>query len=137
MTKHLPPPVTDEETAIEKRRAPTKAEVIEVLLRQEGRCNHCDGKLKFGQIDWDHIKALAKGGKNSAENFQALCPPCHKVKTKNDIQAIAKTKRHQKKRRVAHGEIEARTKPSIQGQGFHSGNMKRTVSGQVVPRERE
>ena len=133
MTKHLPPPVTDEETAIEKRRAPTKAEVIEVLLRQEGRCNHCKDKLKFGQIDWDHDKALAKGGKNSAENFQALCPPCHKVKTKNDIQAIAKTKRHQKKRQVERGERTARTKQKMQSRGFDQ-RLRKKMDGTVEHR---
>lgn len=136
MNKHTPPPVTAEETAIEKRRAPTKAEVIEVLLRQEGRCRHCKDKLKLGQFDWDHELARAKGGKNSADNFQALCRPCHKIKTKKDVKDIAKTKRLQKKRQVARGERAARTKKKIQNGGWYDGPMKRTVSGQVVPRER-
>lgn len=136
MTKHLPPPVTAEETVIETRARPRKGWIPQILRRQKNCCAGCGAKLVTGKFDWDHFLALALGGLNTIVNFQALCGPCHKIKTAEDFAKIAKTKRHQKKRRVAHGEIEARTKPTIQGQGFHSGNMKRTVSGQVVPRER-
>ena len=37
----------------------------------------------LGKAEFDHRKALANGGSNAVENFQALCPSCHQDKMEN------------------------------------------------------
>jgi len=37
----------------------------------------------------DHVLPLAAGGGNECGNFQPLCKPCHKAKTKIDMGLIA------------------------------------------------
>lgn len=55
--------------------------------------------------EFDHIKARALGGSDESDNFQPLCPDCHKIKTNglggekriasygSDKHAIAKARR--------------------------------------------
>lgn len=135
MIKHLPPPVTAEETSIEKRKVPTKAQQAILLEKYNNCCADCGDRLQAGLFDWDHDHSLGGGGDNSLENFQPLCTPnrCHKKKTKKDIQAIAKTKRHQKKRQVARGERTARTKQKMQSRGFDQG-LRKKMDGTVEHR---
>lgn len=59
--------------------------VAEVLLRANGRCEHCRRSAPFmsrrsGEpyLEVHHIKQLACGGEDTVENAQALCPNCHR-----------------------------------------------------------
>lgn len=86
------PPVT-----IEKRRVLTRVEVIELTVRQLGKCGcGCGGKLdamREGVTD-EHVIALALGGSNDLDNRELWRTPCSQAKTaKKDAPAIAKAKR--------------------------------------------
>ena len=51
--------------------------------KQGWNCNLCDCKLPYN-YQVDHIQAVCLGGKNDISNAQALCKPCHQMKTKLD-----------------------------------------------------
>ena len=61
----------------------TDDQKAEIVKNQKGRCASCGEKLK--KIEFDHRKALANGGTNAVENFQALCPSCHQDKTSHEL----------------------------------------------------
>lgn len=44
------------------------------------RCAHCS-QLLPASFQIDHIQALHKGGENTRQNLQALCPNCHATKS--------------------------------------------------------
>jgi len=44
--------------------------------------------------EFDHIKAIALGGKGTLANCAHICTPCHKIKTALDKAAMAKRHRH-------------------------------------------
>ncbi len=44
-------------------------------------CAKCNTELEYGEIEIDHIVALANGGNNNIKNLQTLCKSCHKEKT--------------------------------------------------------
>ena len=62
----------------------SKYDRFKVLKRQTFRCT-CGKKLKFSSkqdfdvavAHIDHIQPLSKGGADSIENYQALCPSCN------------------------------------------------------------
>lgn len=82
---------------IEPRRVLTRREVIELAVRQGGRCAcPCGEKLNAlteGVTD-EHRIPLAIGGTNDLSNRELWRTPCAKAKTaKKDQPAIAKCKR--------------------------------------------
>lgn len=59
--------------------------VAEVLLRADGRCEHCAKPAPFNRkkngkpyLEVHHTVPLSKGGKDVVENAMALCPNCHR-----------------------------------------------------------
>lgn len=53
-----------------------------VFDRAGGRCQSCGVPLKFkGGWDLDHVMPTARSGVHSYANCQALCRPCHRVKS--------------------------------------------------------
>ena len=56
-----------------------KKKLILPLHKKGYECNEELHDLR--DIDIDHIKPLASGGKNSIDNLQAICKKCHKKKT--------------------------------------------------------
>jgi 5-methylcytosine-specific restriction protein A len=50
-----------------------------ILLRDEYTCQACG--VITSQLEVDHIINRARGGSDDEENLQALCIPCHKLKT--------------------------------------------------------
>jgi len=71
-----------------------------ILRKQKGKCagKYCakeHGKKMDVNIrsHFDHIKALALGGKNIPSNLQALCANCHQLKTREDHKKIAEAKK--------------------------------------------
>lgn len=51
------------------------------MLLTYGVCAHCNQRLN-GYFEADHIIELWEGGTNDFDNWQPLCSPCHKIKTK-------------------------------------------------------
>lgn len=56
-------------------------------LRSAGsaECANCRLTVLASAIDVDHIRPLAHGGEDVADNVQCLCRPCHKAKTRVDF----------------------------------------------------
>lgn len=64
-----------------------------ILRKQRMKCALSGKRLKRGQIQFDHVVALALGGKDEPENLRAVTTKAHKWKTVADAKAIAKGKR--------------------------------------------
>ena len=48
-----------------------------VLKRFDFKCNNCKCNIIDDKFDIDHIRPLANGGTNKADNLQPLCKACH------------------------------------------------------------
>jgi 5-methylcytosine-specific restriction endonuclease McrA len=57
----------------------------------------CGVSLVGKRVEVDHIDPSYFSGDNDLSNAQILCVVCHRIKTRRDITAIAKTKRIQAK----------------------------------------
>jgi 5-methylcytosine-specific restriction enzyme A len=85
-----------------RRREFSKQVKRDAFLRANGCCEgeNCGAKLSLGKFHYDHQIPDGLGGEPTLENCQVLCAPCHKIKTtKQDVPAIAKTKRIQDRQR--------------------------------------
>ena len=80
-----------EPVEIHARKKLTKAVLLSWAIRFM-HCAICGDRLSNGFED-DHIIPVALGGSNDVLNRQPLCSGCHSIKTKDDIQRIAKAKR--------------------------------------------
>ena len=117
------------EYAIREKRRPTSVKVQELMYnRQGGRCAMCEGVIHYFMLDCDvdHIIPLELCGTNHPDNLQALCRPCHKIKTKADVKAIAKAKR-------LAGETGQGPKRKIAGRGFDK-TLSKGMDGKVRSR---
>ena len=65
------------------RRRLTEAEKKQVAAEQRWRCASCDCNLD-ATYEVDHIEQHAIRANNSRKNLQALCPACHRSKTRED-----------------------------------------------------
>lgn len=54
--------------------------VLKLLKLQRGMCAACHCKLSKSGQHIDHIMPIAKGGANTDDNVQLLCPPCNLAK---------------------------------------------------------
>jgi len=59
----------------------------EIKRSGEARCAKCRNLVLASAVDVDHIVPLAHGGGDVDSNVQALCRPCHKLKTRLDFDA--------------------------------------------------
>lgn len=130
----MPSLVTPREpVVVEKRRYLTPKQKAQLCLDQSGKCALCADKLREGTIEYDHRIPLALGGSQEMDNWDALCTPCHKDKTKLDRWDIAKAERmgggrgSQTARRERNGS-------RLQSRGFDRRFTKK-MDGTVVPRE--
>ena len=118
---------------VEKRKPLTRRQVLELCLRQEGRCACGCGQrldpMTEGVID-EHLIALELTGPNELRNRALLRKPCAKEKTKRDAGLIAKAKR-------LAGEVgQNRAKRPIRSAGFRK-DISRGFDGRVKPRRQE
>jgi 5-methylcytosine-specific restriction endonuclease McrA len=105
----------------EKRRSFTARQRNEVANRQNWRCNYCTRSVYDVAFEIDHIHRLDALGKHEPDNWQALCVPCHAIKTKVDnLEA--------KKGRRIRGENKPRAKKAIPSRGF-SATLRRKMDG--------
>lgn len=121
-------PMVREAVEIEPRRTISLAVVLRVRKGQKDTCALCPIYIGpgFNGFHVDHIIPLALGGRHNASNFQCICVPCHKTKTKADVKAIAKAKR-------LAGETGNGPKRPIRSRGFDKGRTRR-FDGSVVER---
>lgn len=61
----------------------TADDIAQLLVLQKGKCAICHCSIKNG-YHVDHIVPLSKGGSNSKENLQLLCPTCNLSKGARD-----------------------------------------------------
>jgi len=55
------------------------------MRRDKALCQPCLGKGRvMPAVAVDHIVPKAEGGTDADENLQAICKPCHKLKTENE-----------------------------------------------------
>lgn len=106
-----------------------------VWERDGGRCCACGVDLQPG---WhiDHILPRELGGAHEMDNWQALCAPCHKEKTKGDNRRIAKSRRLRKADAAPVEESSIQSNHKIQSRGFDK-TRSRKMSGKVEPRRRK
>lgn len=51
------------------------------IYKRDGyRCRNCGRTNRFDDLEIDHIKPIAKGGKSTFDNLQTLCKRCNKEK---------------------------------------------------------
>lgn len=100
---------------------------LEIFRNAGGICHICGGKINGAKEAWDveHMVALGMGGTNEDDNLAPAHVKCHKTKTKDDVQKIAKTKRVNLKH------MGAKKKRPWPGTKTH----KRKVDGTVVERD--
>ena len=60
--------------------------------RANGHCEACGVPFKGG-AEYDHVLPAALGGEPSLANCRAICQPCHKLKTTDDVRTIRKADR--------------------------------------------
>lgn len=87
----------------ERRKKATFSQVNAILRLQNGVCTMCPAILADvsepdvvyvkASFDVDHITPLDLLGRQTPDNLQCLCVPCHKLKTAIDIAKIAKGRR--------------------------------------------
>lgn len=65
--------------------------VAKLMQLQKGVCVNCRVDLKAAGKHLDHIEPLARGGSNSDENVQLLCPSCNTSKHTKDPVAWAQS----------------------------------------------
>lgn len=53
---------------------------IEAHAKQDGKCAYCRSLLRRGAATADHVVAVAKHGRTSADNIKAACKPCNSAK---------------------------------------------------------
>jgi 5-methylcytosine-specific restriction protein A len=82
-----------------------------------------------GKAETDHQVALINGGENRERNLVPVHPKCHKIKTLRDLSQKAATARTQK----SHYGLK---KPRHRWGYGKNDDMKKKLSGEVVPRER-
>ena len=87
----------------------------QAILRANGCCEACGGKLKVGEAEVDHVLPDALGGEPVLENARVLCRVCHVGKTGDDIRRIRKADRQRDKHTGAFAK-----RRQIQSAGFPS-----------------
>lgn len=109
--------------------AKTKAQAF---VRAAGQCEgvvdgqRCAAKLTPGKFAYDHVVADGLRKDNSLDNCAVLCVACHAEKTPDDVRAIAKAKRIERK----HNGIRKRsTFPCSR-----DSRWRKKINGKVVPR---
>jgi 5-methylcytosine-specific restriction endonuclease McrA len=55
----------------------TARDIVNLYQVQRGLCVLCGVDLRLTRYHVDHIRPIAKGGRNTKENLQLLCPRCN------------------------------------------------------------
>jgi 5-methylcytosine-specific restriction protein A len=90
-----------------------------------GNCESCGMKIIAG-AQYDHVLPDWLGGEPTLENCECLCSPCHRIKTKDDVARIARTKRQKN--------AAANIKKKSTMPGSKNSPWKKTLDGRTVRR---
>jgi 5-methylcytosine-specific restriction endonuclease McrA len=125
------------------RRSFTAKQRAWIVWNQSYKCAHCECSLITRPFQIDHIHRLDALGTHEPDNWQALCVPCHAIKTKTDNREAKKGRRirGENKPRVTKaipsrpfGRMpESRSPSKWQSAGF-SKTLRRKISGKVEAR---
>ena len=75
----------------DSRRAFTQTQKNEIRHQQNEKCAKCHEKLDSRDIEYDHKKPWASGGRTISVNGRALCGSCHnKVTHKANLKNVDK-----------------------------------------------
>lgn len=78
-----------------RRTIPTR-ERVALFQSAGGVCAICQLRITPGiGFDVDHITPLEMGGEDDTPNFQIVCRPCHRIKSRGDIGTIRKAQRRE------------------------------------------
>lgn len=118
---------------IECRRRPSARLKREILDSQNGCCLACGATLT--DVEYDHVIPLALGGGNDLKNWAAVCPPCHRTKTRIDLKRIAKAKRQRRFHETGRSRAPSKFMP-ISGSGYRGfdNTKRRHMNGNVSNR---
>ena len=105
----------------ERRRSFTLKQRETIAHAQAYGCANCGCSLVTNAFQIDHIQRLDALGKHEPSNWQALCVPCHAIKTKVD-------NREAKKGRRIRGDNKPRVKKAIPSPGFNK-TLRRRMDG--------
>lgn len=64
-----------------KRRKITKAQRLSVYNRYGGKCAYCGKKIRYDEMQVDHIKPLYLGGADDESNWAPACRMCNYYKS--------------------------------------------------------
>ena len=67
----------------DRRRSFSQTQKKEILYQQDNICAKCHKKLDPREVEFDHKKPWAAGGRTIVVNGRALCGSCHKIVTHN------------------------------------------------------
>jgi 5-methylcytosine-specific restriction protein A len=81
--------------------------------RAKGRCEECGRRLGEYRPQYHHAVEASLGGTNELKNCVVLCPPCHRIVTKERRPEMDKTVRLERKQRGWTGR-----KAKIKSRGF-------------------
>jgi hypothetical protein len=88
-----------------------------ILEAQGFSCLACSAPLK--DVEFDHIIPHGLGGGNTPENWAALCPVCHRQKTKLDLRRIAEAKRQRRYHETGRSRAPRASGPLGPAKGFN------------------
>lgn len=118
MSRVVPP--SGEPVPPTKRRKVTKAERLEIWLRDNGKCARCGLPVAWGtDLQIDHPNALINGGSDDRAAMVSLHVRCHKEKTAADVRIAAKIKRI-----IAREDGTRRERPKIRSRPFPKGKKR-------------
>jgi hypothetical protein len=121
----------------EKRKRASLSTLVAAFLRQGVACAGCGETLDPDAFDMDHIQPLDALGKQTPDNWQALCLACHADKTAADLARSRKGARirgeaGQLKRRrelgpalVSRNDLKGRTSRPLPSRKFSTWRPKR------------
>lgn len=125
-----------QEVEIEPRRQLTRREVIELCVRQDGRCGcGCGVKLdalKEGCVD-EHVVRLNWSGPNDLQNRAMYRKPCAAAKTKREATQDAKCDRIIKREVEGPPPSQFRPGRKLESRGFDKG-LRKKFDGSVERR---
>lgn len=64
-----------------QRRKLTKNQRIDIYNKYDGRCAYCGNKIKYEEMQVDHIEPLYLGGADDESNYAPACRMCNHYKS--------------------------------------------------------
>ena len=113
-----------------KRPSLSTAQRVRLFDLHGGICHLCGGKIDGTREAWEieHILARGLGGEDTDENMKPAHVNCHKPKTADDRQKMAKADRQRKKHIGAH-------RPRQKIPGSRGTKWKRKLDGTTILRD--